>query len=233
VLPDLRPLAAPSLVLALLAGCAPSPPATATRLHHPEIIQLGEPTLRRRASEVDPRRIRTPEFQALVDRLIRVMREAPGVGLAAPQLGVPLRVFVMEDREELLRKQTPLELAERERVAYPVRVWVNPEVSPIGERRATFFEGCLSVAGFAGVVERSHEVELRGLDQNGVPQTWRVRGWPARTAQHEQDHLDGTVYVDRMATRSFMRLEAARERFGGRPIAEILHEIGVTPPAPP
>jgi peptide deformylase len=218
-------------VVALLEGCAaPAPPVSPH--HHPEIGQVGEPTLRRRAAEVAPDDIRTTEFQALVDRLIRVMREAPGVGLAAPQLGVPLRVFVMEDREELMKKQTPLELAERERVAYPVRVWVNPEVRPIGERRATFFEGCLSVAGFAGVVERAHEVEIHGLDRHGAPQSWRVSGWPARTAQHEQDHLDGTVYVDRMATRTFMRLDAARARFAGRPIADVLGELGIALPAP-
>jgi peptide deformylase len=227
--------ARPSLLSAVLAlaglSCAPSSKVA----HHPEIVQLGHVTLREKARPVDPATLATADFQALVDRMIRVMREAPGVGLAAPQLGVPLRVFVMEDRPELLARQTPLELAERERVAYPVKVWVNPEVVVVGERRATFFEGCLSVAGYAGVVERAHEVEIRGLDREGKPQTWRVRGWPARTIQHELDHIDGTVYVDRMHPTSFMEASAAKARFGGRPIVSILAELGLPTPvaAPP
>ncbi|MBM4360170.1 MAG: peptide deformylase [Deltaproteobacteria bacterium] len=210
-----------------LSCAAPSKPA-----HHPEIVQVGHAVLRERAGAVDASAIATAEFQALIDRMIRVMREAPGVGLAAPQLGIPLRVFVMEDRADLLARQTPLELAERERIPFPVRVWVNPEVVVLGERRATFFEGCLSVAGYSGLVERAHEVELRGLDREGKTHTLRVKGWPARIVQHELDHLDGTVYVDRMQPRSFMEAAAAKPRFGGKPIASILAELGVAPPAP-
>jgi peptide deformylase len=193
----------------------------------PEIVQIGQPVLRARAAEVDPARIATPELQALIAKMIDVMRRAPGVGLAAPQIGVPLRVIVLEDRAELMGKSTPDEVRERERVAFGPRVFVNPVLRPIGDAKAIFFEGCLSVRGYVGLVERAYEVEVEGLDEHGQKQTWRVHGWPARILQHEVDHLDGTVYVDRMRTRSFANADEAKLRFAGKPIAEILKLLGM------
>lgn len=210
-----EPVAAPADAKQAVAGA------------HPEVVQAGDPVLRAVARDVDVEEIQTPAFKALMERMIRVMRESPGVGLAAPQIGVPLRVFVLEDRREYLDSSAPLEVAERERVAFPVRVFVNPVLVPIGTRTATFFEGCLSVAGYAAVVERAHEVEVRGLDAEGQPQSWRVQGWPARILQHEFDHLDGTLYVDRMFTRSFMTSTAAKQRFAGRAGADVLRELGL------
>ncbi|MGA9524716.1 MAG: peptide deformylase [Myxococcaceae bacterium] len=191
------------------------------------IVQTGAEVLRRRAEEVPPERIRTPEFQALLAQMIETMRKAPGVGLAAPQIGVPARVFVLEDREEYISSLTPTELEERERTAVPVRVLINPELKPIGDEKVTFFEGCLSVSGFAALVPRYREVEVTGLDEAGQPTTWRVRGWPARILQHEFDHLNGTLYIDRMLTRSFGTAAQVKERFGGKPIPEILREFGL------
>jgi peptide deformylase len=157
----------------------------------------------------------------LVATMIATMRAAPGVGLAAPQIGVPLRVIVLEDREELQKSLTPDERRERERTPFPTRVFFNPVLSPIGEERAMFFEGCLSVKGFVGLVDRSLEVEVSGLNEKAEPSTWRVRGWPARILQHEVDHLDGTLYIDRMKTRSFATAEHAKALYSGKPIAEI------------
>lgn len=193
------------------------------------IVQAGNPVLRGRAQEVPPERIATPEFQALIARMIDTMRAAPGVGLAAPQIGLPLRVIVLEDRDASMQKLSPTERAERGRVAFGPRVFVNPVLTPIGEEQATFFEGCLSVDGYTGLVRRHAAVEVRGLDQHGAPQSWRIRGWPARILQHEVDHLEGTLYVDRMLTRSFMRGEEARARYAGKPIATILAELGLAP----
>ncbi len=188
------------------------------------IVQIGDPVLRARAAEVPVEKIGTPEFQSLVTTMIAAMRAAPGVGLAAPQIGVPLRVMVLEDGESLMAKLSVAERAERERVAFPVRVLVNPTLRIVGEGRVTFFEGCLSVNGFVGLVERSREVEVSGLDEHGVAQTWRVRGWPARILQHEMDHLDGTVYVDRMLTRSFMT-HAHAKAYAGKPVAEVIEAL--------
>lgn len=207
-----------------VASTPPSPPKSPST---PDIVQVGAPVLRGRAAEVPPERIGTPEMQRLFATMIATMRAAPGVGLAAPQIGVPLRVIVLEDREELLAKVSPLERAERERVAFGPKVVVNPVLSTIGTERATFFEGCLSVRGFVGLVERAAEVEVRGLDEHGAPVAWRVRGWPARILQHEVDHVDGTLYVDRMLTRSFATQDQAKALYGGKPIAEIRQLLGL------
>lgn len=192
------------------------------------ITQTGDPVLRSVAQDVPVERISTPEFQALLVKMVATMRAAPGVGLAAPQIGVPWRVLVMEDREELMTSLTAKEREERERLPVPVRVFINPTLTPIGEDKVTFFEGCLSVAGFAGLVERYHEVEVSGLDGLGQPQTWRVKGWPARILQHEVDHLLGTLYIDRMVTRSFGTTAQVKARFSGKPIAQVKQELGVT-----
>ncbi len=193
----------------------------------PPIVQVGDPILRARAAEVPPERIQTPELQDLFAVMIAAMRAAPGVGLAAPQIGVPWSVIVLEDREELIARLTPEERRERAREPFDVRVVVNPIVSPLGDDRATFFEGCLSVVGYAGLVERYRDVEVTGLDERAAPVRWRVSGWPARILQHEADHLAGTIYVDRMVTRSFATTEHATTRFAGKPIAEIRRLLGV------
>ncbi len=109
----------------------------------------------------------------------------------------------------------------------PVRVFINPVLTPVGETQVGFFEGCLSVAGWAGYVERWHEVEVSGLDEHGQPQTWRVSGWPARILQHEVDHLHGTLYIDRMVTRSFGTLPQVKARFGGKRAAEVRAALGL------
>ena len=191
------------------------------------IVQTGAEVLRRRAAEVPMEDIATVEFQALIARMITVMREAPGVGLAAPQIGVPQRVFVVEDCEELMAGATPDERAARERVPVPVRVFINPHVRPVGEEKVTFFEGCLSVAGFSALVPRFREVEVSALDETGAAVTWQVRGWPARILQHEMDHLDGTLYLDRMLTRSFGSIASIKGRFGGHTISEVMRDLGL------
>lgn len=221
-----------ALLLAVLAlsGCAaakrPLPTGPMTTPAMP-VVQIGDPVLRSRASEVPPEAIPTPDFQALVQRMIATMRAAPGVGLAAPQVGVPWRLIVLEDRPEYVDRLTEGERLERGRVPFGVRVLVNPVLRAVADERATFFEGCLSVAGFVALVDRASEVEVRALDEGGVPRTWRVKGWPARILQHEVDHLDGTLYVDRMKTRSFSTAELAKARFGGKAIAEIQRDLGL------
>ncbi|MDB4955763.1 MAG: Peptide deformylase [Myxococcales bacterium] len=193
----------------------------------PPIVQTGAGVLRARAAEVSLDRLATPELEGLIATMIDVMRAAPGVGLAAPQIGIPLRVIVLEDRPEFLTSSAEAEVREKERVAFATRAIVNPVLRTIGDTHAMFFEGCLSVDGYAALVERYREVEVTGLDEHGAPVHWRVAGWPARILQHEVDHLDGTLYVDRMLTRSFSRVEHVRQRFAGLSIAEIRAELGV------
>lgn len=213
--------------LVIFTGCQTAKPMTTPPPVENPIVQTGAAVLRGRAEDVPVERIATPEFQALLAKMIDTMRKAPGVGLAAPQIGVPWRVLVLEDREELMATLSPQERAERERVPVPVRVFINPTLTLLGDEKVTFFEGCLSVAGFAGLVERAREVEVTGLDEKGQSVTWRVKGWPARILQHEVDHLNGTLYVDRMLTRSFGTLPQVKARFGGKPIADVRHELGL------
>lgn len=218
------------LVLLAGPGCAAptmSTPTTPPPVHEPAIVQVGAPVLRGRAAELAPERIASDEIQGLIARMIAAMRAAPGVGLAAPQLGVPLRILVLEDRAELMAKFGPDELRERERIEVPLRVFINPVLRPVGDETRTFFEGCLSVQGYTALVERSAEVEVTGLDERGQPHTMHVRGWPARILQHEVDHLDGTLYIDRMHSRSFSTIDQAKALYGGLPIAEIRRKLGL------
>ncbi len=193
----------------------------------PPIVQAGTPVLRARAEDVPASKLGTPELLDLVKTMIETMRSAPGVGLAAPQIGIPWRVIVLEDREELMKALKPEEVRERERTPFAPRVFVNPTLRLLGEDHAMFFEGCLSVKGYVGLVERSREVEVTGTDEHGASQTWRVKGWPARILQHEVDHLEGTLYVDRMKTRSFATADQAKAMYAGKPIAEVRKMLGL------
>lgn len=127
-----------------------------------------------------------------------------GVGLAAPQLGVPLRIIVFRDVDENARYLTTREQQERRRAPVGPETWINPSFRPLSDKTVKFSEGCLSVPGFQAVVERFEEVELTGFDEGGTPkEPVKLSEWPARIVQHEIDHLDGILYVDRMDSKTF------------------------------
>jgi peptide deformylase len=173
-----------------------------------KIVQAGEPVLRQQARPLSVDDILSKEIQDLIEHMRETLRDAPGVGLAAPQVGLPLQLAVIEDRPEYqTAKLSEEELAARERVPVPFHVIVNPEIVAYSEDRATFYEGCLSVAGFMAKVERARSVRVACLDHRGQPQTIEARGWYARILQHEIDHLHGRLYLDRMDSRSFSTLE--------------------------
>jgi peptide deformylase len=176
----------------------------------PPIVQVGDPVLRLRALDVPASMLGTDVLDRFVAIMAAVMRKAPGVGLAAPQIGVPFRLFVFEDTDERMAKLSPADRAERERAPFPFTVVANPSVAAVGADRATFPEGCLSVTGYAGLVERDLAVKLEAVDGQGKALTLELRGWPARIVQHETDHVNGTVYVDRMDPRSFATGENAK-----------------------
>ncbi|ARP68835.1 peptide deformylase [Streptomyces pluripotens] len=188
--PDHAPLA--ERVEELLAAGGPLP-----------IVTAGQPLLRRGTERYDGQL--APALLARFVEALRVtMRAAPGVGLAAPQVGVPLRIAVVEDPAPV-----PAEIAvARGRVPLPFRVLVNPVYEPVGTARAAFFEGCLSVPGWQAVVARHSEVRLRGVDEHGRTLDEVFTGWPARIVQHETDHLDGMLYLDRAEPRSLSSNEA-------------------------
>jgi peptide deformylase len=196
----------------------------------PPIVQAGHPLLRSPASPVTADMIASRSYRELVATMVAVMRAAPGVGLAAPQIGVPLQLLVLEDAEALMAKLSPEERAARGRAPFPLTVIANPELTVIEGAKATFFEGCLSVAGYMALVERHLEVEVTGLDELGEPLRLRASGWPARILQHEIDHLRGTLYVDRMFTRSFAANDEVRARWLSSSPDEVCAALGIERP---
>ncbi|MCE9671424.1 peptide deformylase [Myxococcus stipitatus] len=192
-----------------------------------KIVQAGEPVLRQKARDLTPEEIGSPEFQRLVALMRDTMRDAPGVGLAAPQVGVGLRLVVIEDRAEYQAAVPPADLAARERAPVPFQVLVNPRLTVEDATPAEFHEGCLSVTGFTALVARARGVKVEALDEQGQPVTVHATGWYARILQHELDHLDGTLYLDRMETRSFATLENHRRHWAGRSTAEVREALGL------
>ncbi|MBD7994155.1 peptide deformylase [Arthrobacter sp. Sa2CUA1] len=168
-------------------------------LEHEEvpIVQLGHPALRRPAVPFEGQ-LEDDELAALVELMRRVMHAAPGVGLAAPQIGIPLRLAVLEDGFVA----DPAVAEERERSPLPFFTILNPRYEPLDDRMAAFYEGCLSFEGYQGVVVRHRSVALDYDDEAGITRRREFHGWPARIVQHETDHLNGIVYVDKVLTRS-------------------------------
>lgn len=189
------------------------------------IVQLGDPVLRRATRPVTREELAKPEIRGLIEAMRETMRAAPGVGLAAPQIGLGLRLAVIEDLPDPERGLSAEERAARERDAVPFHVLVNPTLVVEDAAPVRHFEGCLSLSGFVGVVARAHGVRVECLDERGEPRTIRARGWYARILQHEIDHLDGTVYVDRVATRTLMSAEEYARHWGDADLDEVLAEL--------
>ncbi|AKQ66635.1 Peptide deformylase [Myxococcus hansupus] len=192
-----------------------------------KIVQAGEPVLRRKARDLTLEEIASPETQRLIEQMRDTMRDAPGVGLAAPQVGVGLRLIVVEDRAEYQTGLSAKDLAARERSPVAFHVLINPKLVVEDATTAEFHEGCLSVSGYAALVARARGVRVEALDERGAPVTVRARGWYARILQHELDHLDGALYVDRMESRSFATAENHRRHQAGRTTEELRAELGL------
>jgi peptide deformylase len=172
-----------------------------------KIVQVGDPVLRQAARPLTAEEIASSEIQSLIAHMRETMRDAPGVGLAAPQIGVPLQLAVIEDREEYLKDVAPQQLAERERTPVAFHVIINPKITELPDATVEFFEGCLSLAGFTALVARARRVRVECLDENAQPRVIEASGWYARILQHEIDHLRGNLYIDRMRSRTFASLD--------------------------
>ena len=147
------------------------------------IVTVPHPVLRRKALPVKDF---GPDLQQLIDDMVETMRAAPGVGLAAPQVNVPLRVIVVEFGDE-------------EDESVPPRLWavVNPEIVRASRETEIGTEGCLSIPGILGDVERAYAITVRGQNRHGQPVKYKLKGWVARIFQHEIDHLSGILFTDR------------------------------------
>jgi peptide deformylase len=154
-----------------------------------EIVTVGHPVLRRAADEVDAADIGSAEVQSLIADLIDTMRHANGAGLAANQIGVPLRVAVIEVNDNPRYPYKP---------RIPLTIVVNPVLEPLDDELVEINEGCLSVPNLRGNVHRHVNIRVRSLDEHGDPRDEVKRGLTAGTFQHECDHLDGRLFLDRV-----------------------------------
>jgi peptide deformylase len=190
-----------------------------------KIVQAGDPVLRKQSRTLTKEEISSPAIQQLIVLMRDTMREAPGVGLAAPQIGVPIQLAVIEDRTEYIEGLSEEELAERQRAAIPFHVIINPKLSLIDDSSVEFFEGCLSVEGFSAIVDRALNVHVECLNERGQETVIDAHGWYARILQHEIDHLNGTLYIDRMKTRTLSTAENMFRYWSERSIEEVLAEL--------
>jgi peptide deformylase len=167
-----------------------------------EIVQVGDPVLRQRARALTVEEIASERIQQLIADMRDTMRAAPGVGLAAPQIGESLQLVVIEDAPEYIAKLSAEERAARERDVIPFHVLVNPTLTVRTEEVVAAFEGCLSFNGFHMIVPRARKVRVEALDEHGQRVVKVAVGWYARILQHEVDHLNGIVCCDRMESRT-------------------------------
>ncbi|MGI9027610.1 MAG: peptide deformylase [Candidatus Saccharimonadales bacterium] len=169
-----------------------------------QLYQAGEPVLRKTAKKVTKVALNQAHTQQTIELMIDTLRDHPGVGLAAPQVGENLQIIIIEDKKAYHKKLPAMLLKEQGRKPVPLQVLVNPILKVTKSDTKQYFEGCLSINGYRAVVPRAFEVEVRALDRTGQPVAFTASGWHARILQHEIDHLTGILYTDRMQVRSFM-----------------------------
>jgi len=172
-----------------------------------KLYQAGQPILRKPAKTLTREALVSDKVQGIIDFMIATLRDAPGVGLAAPQVGESLRIIIIEDKRSYHEQVPPELLKAQGRRPIRVQVLINPKLQVIDPSPSLFFEGCLSVEGYVAAVSRAHSVRLDAWDRHGKPVAFTAHDWHARILQHELDHLEGKLYTDRMLERSFMTVK--------------------------
>ena len=197
-----------------------------------DIVQVGDPVLRQQARQLSREELASEDIQGLITIMRDTMRKAPGVGLAAPQVGISLALAVIEDPAEYHEGFTAEQLAARERTPVNYHVIVNPTLRFVGSEMVEQVEGCLSFASFNMVVARARKVHVDALDEHGAPISIDATGWYARILQHEIDHLHGIVCCDRMDPRTLSTAANYPQFLGGRSVPEIKQLFGPKPDHP-
>lgn len=172
-----------------------------------KIYEVGSPVLRKLARTLSVEEIRSGAIQDLIGYMRETMRDAPGVGLAAPQIGESLQIAVIEDKAEYQKGLTAAQLLERQRVPVEFQVIVNPQIELLSPTNISFFEGCLSIPRVMASVPRARTVRVSCLDEHGEPKIIEADGWYARILQHEIDHLHGRLYTDLMQPETLTTIE--------------------------
>ena len=170
------------------------------------VCQIGNPVLRQVAKPVPRDKISTPEFQQLLDHMIGIMRGTRGVGLSAPQVGISLQVLCMELTDRQLQLLGPEKAADLQMTKLPLTILINPHLTVTNHTAITEEESCLSVGGYVGRVARATAVQIEGINRHGDDEQHDLIGWSARIAQHEVDHLQGILFVDKMISGSLRSL---------------------------
>lgn len=155
-----------------------------------KVSRLGHPVLREKASDVEIKDIKAGKFKSLIDDMVETMHAYEGVGLAGQQVHLPLRVFVFEVQDRVAKRRGVKSVG--------VGAIFNATYEPVGTDRITDWEGCLSVPFLGGDTPRHQKIRIRGIDHDGDPLDLEVEDFTARIFQHEIDHTDGHVYLDRM-----------------------------------
>jgi len=168
------------------------------------VTKMGNPVLRLVCKPVKKSKIKSKKFQKFIDNMVATMRDENGAGIAAPQVDVKKRVFVMEVQEN---PRYP------SKESFDLIVAINPELKPIGKKMVDSWEGCLSIPNIRGCLKRHAKVELTALDQNGKKYTQKLKGFAAVVAQHELDHLNGTLFIDRMQSMKTLTFQEEFEEY--------------------
>ncbi|MDQ0821035.1 peptide deformylase [Arthrobacter sp. V4I6] len=193
----------------------------------PTIVQAGHPVLRQVAAPFDGQ-LNAAELGQLIDLMRSVMHKAPGVGLAAPQLGIPLQLAVLEDQFQV----DPEVAGTRGREPLPFFAMLNPSYRPLGPSTVAFYEGCLSLNGLQAAVSRPESVRLDFTAPDGSRQERDFSGWQARIVQHETDHTHGILYLDRAELRSITTNAEYSARWAQPDISLARRELGFLPDPP-
>lgn len=181
-----------------------------------KIAQIGHPVLRQRARELSREELASPEIQRFIDDLVETMRDANGAGLAAIQVYEPIRICAIEVGENPRYPYKP---------KIPLTILVNPTIEPLSSESFLNYEGCLSVPNLRGRVRRSAHVRVRAWDRNGAPIDRVVKGISAGTFQHEVDHLDGKIFVDRIEDPTTLATWDNFDRYGREEFVAYVKEI--------
>lgn len=169
-----------------------------------KILGVGEPILRTQAKKLTRTHLAKPEIQQLIDLMIKTMRDHPGVGLAAPQVGESLQIIVIEDKKDYQKHLQPKLLKEQGRVPLPLSILINPRIKVLNSTVLHNFEGCMSIQGYRAVVPRAANIVVSGWDRYGKQIRITASNYHARILQHEVDHLNGVLYIDHMISKTFM-----------------------------
>nr|MBO2512696.1 peptide deformylase [Gammaproteobacteria bacterium] len=175
------------------------------RLAIRKVLRMGHPVLRQRARPLAPEELGSDRIRALVDDMIDTMHDYGGIGLAAPQIGESIRLAVIEIPGGPTRYGVVEPL--------PLTVLANPTIEVLDETSAGFWEGCLSIPGLRGYVERPQHVRVEYVDLDGKPHAKELVGFLATVFQHELDHLDGTLYIDRIKDSRLLAFDLEYERY--------------------